>query len=124
MLLLSIYVFAANGYAVEKQFCCGKLTSINISLGNESQCPMCSKNKDCKKGCCNSKFVFQKINDSQKTSELLKANQPKFDILVFLLPEYFQSTIENTWVENIIARTIPPLLSHEPVFIVNRSILI
>ena len=124
MVFLCTYFFAANGYAVEKQFCCGRLTSINISWGNESKCPMCSKNKNCKKGCCNSKFVFQKINDSQKKIELLKANQPKFDILVFLLPEYFQSTIENTSVENITARTIPPLLSHEPVFLVNRSILI
>ena len=124
MLLLSAYFFAANGYAVEKQFCCGKLTSINISLGNESKCPMCSKNKNCKKGCCNSKFVFQKISDSQKTSKQLKTNQPKFNILVFLLPEYLQSTLENTSVENIIARTIPPLLPHEPVFIVNRTIRI
>ncbi len=124
ILLLINYFFAANGFAVEKQFCCGKLTSINISLGNESKCPMCSKNKNCKKGCCNSKFIFQKINDSQKKSELLKSNQTKFDILVFLIPEYFQNNIENASVENIITFTIPPLLPHESVFIVNRSIRI
>jgi len=124
MLLLCTYFFAANGYAVEKQFCCGKLTSINISWGNESKCPMCSKNKNCKKGCCNSKFAFQKINDSQKASELLKANQPKFDILVFFLPEYFQSSKENTSGENFVAFAFSPLRIHERVFIVNRSIRI
>ncbi len=119
MLLLSLYLFASNGFAIEKQFCCGKLTKTNISLGGESDCPVCSKNKNCKKGCCNSKFVFQKISDSQKTSKQLKINQPRFDILVFLLPEHIQSTIENTSVKNI-----PPLRIHEPVFIVNRSIRI
>ena len=124
MLLISIYFFAANGFAVENQFCCGKLASINFSLGNESKCPMCSRNKNCKKGCCNSKLIFQKIIDSQKINQQLKINPPKFDILVFLLPEYFQSTIENTSAKNITSFTIPPLLPHEPVFIINRSIRI
>lgn len=124
IVLLTLYIFAVNGFAVENQFCCGKLASINISLGNESKCPVCPKNKKCNKKCCNSKFVYHKIIDSQKKGEQFKINQPKFDILVFLLPEYFQNTLENTSTENIVARTIPPLGNHEPAFIVNRSIRI
>lgn len=124
MLLTGIYFFAANGFALENQFCCGKLTNINLSMGSESKCPMCSKNKNCKKGCCSSKFAVQKIDGSQKTSKQIKINQPRFYNLVFSLPLYFQSVMENDSIVNIEAFTIPPLLLHEPVFIVNRAIRI
>lgn len=124
ILLLNLYLFAANGFAIEQQFCCGKLTLINISLGNESKCPICSKNKNCKKGCCNSKFVFQKINDSQKTSQQLKITEPKVSELLFSLAVYTFRPIYKVSEKEFITFSIPPLLLHESVFIVNRSILI
>lgn len=124
ILLLNLYIFAVNGFAIERQFCCGKLTNINISWGNESKCPMCPKNKKCNKNCCNSKFVFHKINDSQKTSQQLKITEPKFSVLLFSLPVYTFPTICKVSDNEFLAFNIPPLLLHEPVFIVNRSILI
>lgn len=124
MLLTGIYFLGTSGFVLEKQFCCGKLSGTNFSIGNESKCPMCSKNKNCKKGCCNSKYLFQKIDDSQKISNQIKINQIKYDILVFTLPNYFHSTIENDSIVNIEAFTIPPLRVHESVFIVNRTIRI
>lgn len=124
MLLTGIYFLGTSGFVLEKQFCCGKLSGINFSIGNESKCPMCSKNKNCKKGCCNSKYLFQKIDDSQKISKQIKINQIKYDILVFTLPNYFHSTIENDLIVNIEAFTIPPLRVQESVFIVNRTIRI
>lgn len=124
ILLLILYIFAVNGFAIERQFCCGKLVNINISWGNESKCPMCPKDKKCNKNCCNSKFVFQKINDSQKSSQQLKINEPKFSVLLFSLPVYIFTTLCKVSDKEFLAFNIPPLLLHEPVFIVNRAIRI
>ena len=124
ILLLNFYFFAVNGFAIERQFCCGKLVNINISWGDESKCPICPKNKKCNKDCCNSKFVFHKINDSQKSSQQLKINEAKFSVLLFSLQVYVFTTIDNVLDKEFLTFNIPPLLFHEPVFIVNRSILI
>lgn len=124
ILLLNLYIFAVSGFAIEKQFCCGKLVNINISWGHESKCPICPKNKICKKECCHSKFVFHKINDSQKSSQQLKINEPKFSVLLFSLPVYTFTIISKISDKEFLAFNIPPLLRHEPVFIVNRTILI
>ncbi len=124
ILLLNFYFFAVNGFAIERQFCCGKLVDINISWGDESKCPVCPKNKKCNKNCCNSKFVFHKINDSQKSSQQLKVNEPRFSVLLFSLPVYIFTIIGKVSDKELFAFNIPPLLIHEPVFIVNQSILI
>ena len=69
-------------------------------------------------------YLFQKIDDSQKISKQINVNQIKYDILVFTLPNYFHSTMENDSIVNIEAFTIPPLRAQESVFIVNRTIRI
>ena len=124
ILLLNLYIYTVNGFAIERQFCCGKLTNINISWGDESKCPICPKNKKCNKNCCNSKFDFHKIIDSQKSSQQLKINEPKLSVLLFSLSEYILPTSCKVSDKEFLAFSIPPLLIQEPVFIVNRSIRI
>lgn len=124
LLLTGVYFLAANGLIIQKIFCGGELTHISFSLTNDGRCNECPADKNCKNNCCDSKITFLKINDSQKTSTAIKINHPEFNAFINFIPQYLLNISENNFQRSFTAFASPPLIFHEPVFLVNRSILI
>ncbi|HKR05352.1 MAG TPA: hypothetical protein VJY62_12025 [Bacteroidia bacterium] len=124
LLLTGVYFFAANGLIIQKLFCDGALTHVSFSLTGEGRCSQCPTDKNCEDNCCHSKIVFQKLNDSQKTSRAIKISQPRLIAFFNFIPEYLLGTNENTSQKSFSSFASPPLIIHEPVFLINRSILI
>jgi hypothetical protein len=68
ILLIVIYSTASLGMSVKEFYCCGKLTSVTVSLASDNtESTSCAKEmKDC--GCCKTKSHCLKVKDNHVAS--------------------------------------------------------
>lgn len=67
ILLITIYSLSTLGIEVKQFYCCGKLTSTDISIVQKDTKDKCGKGS--MKGCCKIKFKSLKVQDSHVAAD-------------------------------------------------------
>jgi len=67
ILLIGIYALATMGFSINHFYCCGKLTSVSISLTDTIK-SSCNKS-----GCCKNKFQYVKVKDNHVSADEISA---------------------------------------------------
>jgi hypothetical protein len=114
LFLLGIYNIASFGIGVNAYYCCGKLTSISISLADHSD----AKNSKATGGsCCNTKHQFAKVHDSHFASAAVFQFNHSF---VLALPVYSKIPFfTNNKDHRVRFAHGPPFLFSSPLYILH-----
>ncbi|HSZ84762.1 MAG TPA: hypothetical protein VK787_01960, partial [Puia sp.] len=66
-ILSILYLVIACGFAVNIQYCMGRVSSINYACDHSKICSRCGMEN--KTGCCHSEFKIIKLSDDQQTAK-------------------------------------------------------
>lgn len=115
--LLGAYSLSTFGVSLKGFYCCGKLSSVSVSLTNEGK-DKCDKGNN-EKGCCKTKYQFFKVKDNHfATAELTVPVKCSTEVISFnTIPSAIAFVSHK--VETINSSNSPPLLQGIPLFIFN-----
>ncbi|TKK66321.1 hypothetical protein FC093_17200 [Ilyomonas limi] len=117
ILLILIYAISTFGVGLKEFYCCGKLTSISISLVDTGK-DKCKKG-DSKDDCCKSKYQFLQVKDKHFAS--VHPSLPlKYSIaLVPTNLSFHTVSLLPKKIDVINGSHAPPIISAVPIYITN-----
>ena len=105
------------GFSLQQFYCCGKLKSVSVTIvqGNKNDC----RNGNEKRGCCNNKYQFFKVNDNHFTADNIKTPVKQFIDLHLFTPSFQEIAFSSR--KNLICNrsNAPPIYAGLPTYIYN-----
>ena len=122
ILLIAIYSLSTFGIGVKQFYCCGKLTSTDISIVQKDTKDNCGKgNMD---GCCKIKFQSLKVQDSYVAADGITTPVKYFTDLHLFTPYLELPMLASKPLDIANATHAPPLHHGVPIYILHCVYLI
>ena len=110
--LIFIYAMSMFGISVKEFYCCGKLTSVTVSLSGSE------KSKCSKEGCCKAKKQYFKVNDTHLPTAHI-ASLRNFHTDLFLTYNPIPTFLKAEQPAIINGSHAPPLFDSVPLYLSN-----
>ncbi len=91
ILLICSYSLATMGFSLKEFYCCGKLKSVSVALGNDIK-QNCGKGTG--SGCCDNKYQFFKVKDKHISAAKVSSLATYFNDLGLFTPS---SSFHQIW---------------------------
>jgi hypothetical protein len=120
-ILLVTYTFATSGASVDLHYCMGKLIGVDFDYVSKKDCGNCGMPIKDKKGCCNNRQIQSNVDKDQQAvayNNISLANE-----LFTILPRYTiaDDIIINSTIITYHSIHAPPLIQHNPTYLLNRN---
>lgn len=114
--LALLYITSTSGVALSNFYCCGKWKETFLFSHHDY-------GKDCKQnkkvpGCCDTKTILVKVNDSHSGSQQVKVNDNNFSKQMFTVAHtIIQPFLSSDDSHSFAFVHVPPLISKQPVYL-------